>query len=58
MNQSIHDNGQNDPIEFDLGDAYRTVARFAMQAMQDNVQRLNAQDRRREELRGERELAL
>jgi hypothetical protein len=58
MNQTIHDHGENDPIEFDLGDAYKTVARFAMQAMQDNVHRLNAQDKRREELMGERELVI
>jgi hypothetical protein len=58
MNTQIHDHGENDAIEFDLGDAYQTVAKFAWQNIRANVELRNQQDKRREELRSERELGL
>jgi len=58
MNTQIHDHGENDPIEFELTDAYKTVAKFAWQNIRANVELRNEQDKRREDLRLERELGL
>lgn len=58
MSHEIHDHGNNDPIEFDLGESYKTVAKFAWQNIRANVELRNQQDRKRQHLVEERELLL